>query len=239
VIPGNHDIEWRHEGGEIDADAELNYRTFCKSFYNTLPLKSLLRIGRFRVVGRLVTVISLNSCRIESKPNAGLGYVGQEQIHEMLGELARMASEPGELRIGLTHHHLLPVSYVESVPTAEKHLSLTLDAEAVMRGLMCAGVQIVLHGHQHQPYFAQVRRVIDGFVHPIAPSNKNVLDSTLTIIGAGSIGVERGHLNVVGRNSYNLLELSASAPTVTVTTRVQSPVGPGFARFQETTFQID
>lgn len=230
VVPGNHDVEWVHEKGDIDENAELNYRIFCERLYGSKSLPSLLRIARFEINGSPFSFLCLNSCRIESKANAGLGFVGKEQLSEALHGLTRFEKLPNEVRMAIVHHHVLPVNFVEDYPTAEKHVSIMLDAEAVVRNLIAAEVDIVVHGHQHQPYFTQLRRVIEGFVDPFS-GKEHCLDGTLTVIGGGSIGVKRGHLNVIGRHAYNLFE--ARDHDLKLITRVQSAVGPGFATFQE------
>jgi predicted MPP superfamily phosphohydrolase len=237
VVPGNHDIEWRTGKGDIDPNAELNYSTFCSNLYQSEPEESLLRIHQFTVDGRLVQVIGLNSCRIESKENAGLGFVGRDQLNEALRFL-KSANKPADyVRIALMHHHLLPVNYVEGVDSETKRVSLTLDAEAVMRSLISSNVRLLLHGHQHQPYVAEIRRVIQGFVDPIGVTDNDAdkaascLDGKLTIVGGGSIGVDREHLNALGRNSYNIIDLSRNK-NLFLRVRVQSPVGPGFSDYQ-------
>ncbi len=230
AVPGNHDIEWRTDGADIDENAELNYSRFSSSFYQAPSRPDFLRIARFGIGGRVFTIVALNSCRIESKATAGLGFVGQSQIHSAYKVLAALPKDDGDIRLCLMHHHLLPVNYVEEVPTSEKHVSISLDAEAILRFLISSGMHLVLHGHQHQPYYAEVRRIADGFVHPTDASITR-LDGMVRIIGGGSLGVSRGHLNVVGRNSYNILNASDPHKLV-LRTRLQSPVGPGFTDYQ-------
>jgi predicted phosphodiesterase len=236
IVPGNHDIEWRSNGADIDENAELNYSRFTSSFYNASSRPDFLRLSRFDIGGRTFTIVALNSCRIESKTTAGLGFVGQSQIHAAYNALAALPADAGDIRLCLMHHHLLPINYVEEVPTADKHVSISLDAEAILRFLISTQIQSVFHGHQHQPYYAEVRRVADGFVHPIDPKITR-LDGNVSIVGGGSLGVKRGHLNMVGRNSYNILDASDSTALV-VRTRLQSPVGPGFTDFQEVRIPI-
>jgi predicted phosphodiesterase len=236
IVPGNHDVEWL-PGGEspddkhvqIDDNAELNFSNFCISFYGTTPHRFLQRIHRFTINGRPLTIIALNSCRIESKENAGLGFVGREQLSSIVRRLHESERE-NELRIALMHHHLIPVNYVEGIPWKTKSVSLMLDAEAVIRNLLFAKVNLALHGHQHQPFASVIRRIVHGFVDPF-DGTEICIDSSLSIVGGGSIGVERGHINVIGRNSYNIIELPNEGNSFKVRTRLQSSVGLGFADF--------
>jgi predicted MPP superfamily phosphohydrolase len=248
VVPGNHDIEWRDEKDkkEVDENAELNYYNFCKNLYVASPDDSFLRVHRFEVNGRAITIIGLNSCRIESKENAGLGFVGREQLWRALKFLNEINlsthdspqyRRKQELRIALVHHHLIPVSYIEGIDWDTKKSSIMLDAEAVLRDLMFADVRMILHGHQHQPFFSEVRRIIHRYVDPFK-GEERPLDKRIAIIGGGSIGVKRGHLNVVGRNAYNILDLGSDREEISVRTRLQSPVGPGFSDYHKTDFDI-
>src|SRR6266404_2667191 len=229
IVPGNHDIEWRDEKGDVDDNAELNYANFCASFYGAEPEEPFLRIHRFLINERPVCIIGLNSCRIESKENAGLGFVGREQLRLALRFL-NSNHRDNELRIALVHHHLMPVNYIEGIDWESKKVSIMLDAEAVLRSLVFARTRLVLHGHQHQPFISIVRRIVDGFVDPFE-GKECCVDGSIAIVGGGSVGVDRAHINIIGRNSYNIIELSPDGP-ISVRTRLQSPVGPGFSDYQ-------
>ena len=241
VVPGNHDIEWRDEKGDVDPNAELNFAAFSHQIYGTDPDPTFLRMHQYQILGRNVCIIALNSCRLESRQNAGLGFVGREQLGVASRFLRDTTTSSPQLRLALLHHQLLPVNFIEGVDLESKRGSMTLDAEAVIRSLICAKVRVAFHGHQHQPYVAELRRIIRGFVNPLKPlSNEpgdqtDELDGTLAIVGAGSIGVDRGHLNVVGRNCYNIIDFG-DMHAISIKTRVQSPVGPGFSDYQKVSF---
>jgi 3',5'-cyclic AMP phosphodiesterase CpdA len=241
VVPGNHDIEWRDEKGDVDPNAELNYSVFSRQLYGVAPDDTFLRIHQYRIANRVVCVLALNSCRLESRQNAGLGFVGSEQLGLALRFLRDITADPSQLRLALVHHHLLPVNYIEGIDAETKRGSMTLDAEAVIRNLIAAGVRVVFHGHQHQPYVSEIRRIVEGFVSPFRQQESDHsaagdrLDGTLAVVGGGSIGVDRSHLNVVGRNCYNIIDLGNSSE-ITIRTRVRSPVGPGFVDYQRVSF---
>jgi 3',5'-cyclic AMP phosphodiesterase CpdA len=236
IVPGNHDIEWRDDKGDIDENANHNFYQFSKNMYAAVPDETFLRIHRFDIAGRMVSIIGLNSCRIEKKETAGLGYVGREQLDKALRFLFDLyppegQCPKGELRLALVHHHLMPVNFVEDIDWNEKSVSIMLDAEAVLRSLMFANTRMVFHGHQHQPFASDVRRVVPGYVDPFV-GKEQTLDGRIAIIGGGSIGVQRRHLNVVGRNTYNIVDLGAEDQLV-VRTRLQSSVGPGFVDYYD------
>ncbi len=209
---------------------------FCKSLYKGEPEPSFLRIHRFKIAERPVCLVAFNSCRIESRQNAGLGFVGREQIHVALRFLRDLDADPAELRLALMHHHLMPVNYFEGIPWDTKKTSITLDAEAVLRCLISAKFCAVFHGHQHQPYISEVRRVIQDYTDPYFPPDGGLLDGKVAVVGGGSAGVARGDLNLVGRNAYNIVELGQMGQ-IKVRTRVHSSVGSGFSDYQLTSLE--
>lgn len=231
VVPGNHDIEWRDEHGTIDENSELNYGNFCERFYGAPSNEDFSRIHRFVSNNKQVTCIALNSCRIERRANAGLGFVGRKQLALIARELQGPA-QPDETRIALVHHHLVSVNYVEEIDWDTKKVSLMLDAESVLRCLLSLGVKVVCHGHQHQPFVAVERRIVTGHVDPVS-RNEKVLDGQIIVIGGGSLGVGRKHLNQIGRNAYNLIDISGGPARFELITRVRSPSGPGFVDYSQ------
>lgn len=222
IVPGNHDIEWVDENGNIDSNAELNYYNFYHSFYNVFPEKTFMRIGKFKVNGKVICIIGLNSCRLESMSNAGFGYVGREQLCKMQQYLN--ANKDIDIICAVCHHHLLPVNYLEEINTNEKEISMMLDAELVIRTLIANRVNVILHGHQHQPYYSQIRRIIPEYIDEFGKKVK--LDGILSVVGGGSCGVKQSKINVIGRNTYNLLDFSND--NVIIKTRIKSGNGIGF-----------
>lgn len=222
VVPGNHDIEWIKDNGNIDTNAELNYINFYKNIYNSVPLESMIRINKYRIEGKTVCIVALNSCRLESPQNAGYGYVGTDQLKVMTDYFRD--NEDIDYKIAVLHHHILPVNYMEDYDPASRRISMLLDSESVMQSLIACGVNTVLHGHQHQPYYSKIRRVIPGFV---SRGMKTCLNGELNIIGAGSLGVQQQKLNVIGRNSYNLIKIGGNNQ-LTIKTRIKSSNGVGF-----------
>lgn len=231
-VPGNHDIEWVNKDGDIDEDAELNFRLFSNRIYKDDPEDSLIRINKFYIGHKKVAIIGLNSCRLESKENAGIGFVGAEQlqlIEEFISE-----NHDIDYKIALVHHHLLPVNYTELYSRQQREVSLLLDAEALMQCLIGNDVKTVLHGHQHQPYFTQITRMIPSGV----AGHEDSIVGTLNIIGSGSSGVNQASLNSIGRNTYQLMELcddNTGETRLKLTLRVRNSDGAGFITGWSTT----
>lgn len=233
IVPGNHDIEWLGEDGNIDSNAELNYYNFYNSFYNVFPEKSFIRIGKFNINNKIVCVIGLNSCRLESMENAGFGYVGDEQLRKVQQYLE--INKDIDIICAVCHHHLLPVNYVEEISVNDKRISMMLDAELVMRTLLANRVNITIHGHQHQPYYSQIRRIIPDYINK--SGRRERLDEKLSVIGGGSCGVKQSKINVIGRNTYNLLWFN-NEDELFIKTRIKSGNGLGFYDDGELCVQI-
>lgn len=233
IVPGNHDIEWIDENGNIDSNAELNYYNFYQLFYNVVPEKSFMRIAKFKIDGKVIGIMGINSCRLESMSNAGYGYVGDEQLNKIQQYLN--ANHDIDMVCAVCHHHLLPVNYLEEISTNDKKISMTLDAELVIRTLIANEVKVMLHGHQHQPYYSQIKRMIPEYIDQ--SGKKNNLKGTLSVIGGGSCGVKQSEINVIGRNTYNLLHFSQNGELL-VKTRIKSGTGIGFYDDGEVVFKL-
>ena len=97
IVPGNHDIEWRDDKGDIDENANHNFFQFSKNIYVASPDETFLRIHRFEIEERIVSVIGLNSCRIERKDTAGLGYVGRDQLEKLSASYSTCIHQQGNV----------------------------------------------------------------------------------------------------------------------------------------------
>lgn len=110
-----------------------------------------------------------------------------------------------------------------------------LDAELVIRSLLDDKIGIIIHGHQHQPYYTQIRRVIPEYIDHTGKKIK--LDGLLTVIGGGSCGVKQSEINVIGRHTYNLISFP-NKDKLNIKTRVKSSNGIGFYDDGELIFDL-
>lgn len=239
IVPGNHDIEWMTPNGKIDANAELNYRYFYRHIYNYEPNDTLTKISRYsyyidnnegddRMDERHICVIALNSCRLESPESAGYGYVGSKQL-KMVQQYMNQHRGEFDYTIAMLHHHVLPVNYVEEYDFSDKKVSMLLDAESVISTLLGCGVNVILHGHQHQPYFSSIERIIPGYIDG---GRKVPLRKKLGVVGAGSIGVKSSHINAIGRNTYNIISIG-NDNNLHILERIRGENGVGFFSYNE------
>jgi 3',5'-cyclic AMP phosphodiesterase CpdA len=205
-VPGNHDISW---------DPKLRHRERL-DFYHAIVSRlapatphprdypHIIRLDGEERPG--IALILLDSCRIESQAQAGLGYVGGDQLDLLDRRLQDAAvSRESHTLLAVQHHHLLPVAQAAELPvTADPNasprmvVSVTVDATDVLRELTRVGVSVVMHGHQH------VQAVLS-----FANSRWN-RSSPLVVAACGSCGIDE----VGVRRHFNLWEFEGGEVTV-------------------------
>src|SRR5262249_16851872 len=138
--------------------AKESYSKFYRRLFDHEANGFLSGGRRFLIGGAMaVDVIALNTAYLDQAPDAfqGPGFVGHEQL-----EAAAKAMEwnvqinpdhPRAVRIVVLHHHLVPVTF-RPVPKIGYKASVLWDAEAVVRWLVEHRVDLVLHGHMHDPF---------------------------------------------------------------------------------------
>lgn len=228
IIPGNHDIAWAEDAGDYDKEAkvsrareaaEQNYRKFFRSFYG-FTANEYLSVGRRLILGSYVPVdiVALNSSLLEQKHFAGYGYVSADQLANAAREMNWDTEPRGKkFRIVVTHHHLMAVSPQEEIDTFGRIYSLMLDAAQITYRLLGLNVDIILHGHMHQPFASTISKRPEGSDFP--PGRNIAIHAT------GSAGVRRDHTGAIGKNAYSILEFEDDEIRIRVRTSSESTVG--------------
>jgi len=133
VVPGNHDIQWSPQSGDYDPKrqveystdiAQRNYKQFFAKVLEIAP-NAYLSMGRRFVLSNYVSVdiIGLNSTRLESRHHAGFGFVGKDQIDDAFRQMKWVpGSAKTTYRVAVMHHHVVPVSPIESISTDDPSL---------------------------------------------------------------------------------------------------------------------
>jgi len=220
IVPGNHDIQWSKQRGDkyhkekkvtaVSEAAEKNYRQFFERTLACAP-NAFFAMGRRYILGNYIAVdiVGLNSSRLEQKHFAGYGYVGLEQVDKAAGAMGWQREDHRvRCRMLILHHHLAPVTPEEEVTTYDRIYSLTLDSGQLVYRTLELGVDLVAHGHMHQPFASSVSRAARGSSFP--PSR------TFAIHGAGSAGAKRDHLGAIGKNSYSVYGFTEEGTTVSI-----------------------
>jgi hypothetical protein len=185
-------------------EAESNYREFAsQALQLSFPADSLAMGRRFLLSNFMpVDVVAVNSSRLESRHFAGYGFVSRTQMLDAFKAMGWQAEpEKGpKLRILVLHHHVVPVIPIEEISDPDQRYSLTLDAAELLLTALEYGVDLVVHGHMHQPFAASYGRI--GRNERISASRR------LAIQAAGSSGVAHDYIpENFGRNSYCIYEV--------------------------------
>lgn len=221
LCPGNHDLRFSDtpwdKGSPIaatSAAARREFETFYQRLFATKPNQYLSMGRRFLLGGAVpVEIVCLNSSLLQQDPGAfqGHGFIGQPQLRHAAAEAGwgvRGADvrEPRAVRIVVVHHHLLPV--IDQLrPERQGHYSTPLDAEALARWLVQHRVDLVLHGHMHQPFCVEVHRG-ESLTTPRDEWH------TFTVCGLGSSGVASDHRPPATPNLAATLKFNTRSVTI-------------------------
>jgi 3',5'-cyclic AMP phosphodiesterase CpdA len=222
IVPGNHDL--RFSGDPADKSRPVDtvvsqHREAYDAFYKDmffLPANEFLATGRRFLMRRAlpVEVACLNSSTLQQTPGQfqGHGYVGAAQLdyvaEQMHWDPADDSARP--FRIVALHHHVVPITYRED-PFPGHQYSVVLDAEALMRWIVRHRVDLVIHGHMHQPALA-------GVSHPVDAADPAEGSWRFTVVAMGSTGVADPLIGEVRHNTFGVLEFDDHGVTVRVRT---------------------
>jgi 3',5'-cyclic AMP phosphodiesterase CpdA len=231
VIPGNHDIKWVDDPAEKPIgdkaqkvkfpaeEAKRNFRNFYTKLFG-IPPNNFFSQGRRFLLNNYITVdvIGLSSSELEQTHFAGYGYVGAEQLQAAIREMGWEEGKPRTTyRLVTLHHHLMPVVPEEEIKGYDKNYSITLDAGYIIYGCLTREVDMVVHGHQHQPFTGAIMRSQGG--------KKFKAGRTLIVNAAGSAGVEKKHIPS-GNNFYTIYNFLPSR--IEIRLRMKSDADVGF-----------
>ena len=208
IVPGNHEVDWpavdnekkrpTHTQDDLVRVGLANYKAFVVEAVFGRARDEFLTT--FWSDGN-VFVLGMNSCYFESRDNAGVGYINPAQLDLAEAEY-KDRWERCHTRIAVLHHHLVPVTHANWRPDP-RETSLTLNAPDILEWLAKHGFQIVLHGHQHQPFCAtEVRR----------PYGREPYE--VTVLGVGSVSARVDRLGPVRRNQYEIIQVTEGTARV-------------------------
>lgn len=219
LCPGNHDLVFSGDPAdkslpvtETDEESRRAWSDFYRQLHYKGPNEFLSCGRRFLLGGSVaVEVACLNSSLLAQHSGLfqGHGFVGDEQLRDAAIRMGWKSTSPGApraFRIVVLHHHLLPVTFREE-PRLGALYSVVLDAEALCRWLARHRVDLVLHGHMHQPFASRLSRPVE-VDHPEGDWH------SFYVVGMGSTGVRQDHLGEVGKNVFGLLSFEGEGVDV-------------------------
>lgn len=205
ICPGNHDLRLSSTGykeGEkvtvASDEAKECYTDFYRRIYGIEPTESLYSIKRLLTPDLVpVEIIIVNSVLLQQGEHfMGMGFVGNDQLNAIEKELSLTKDKP-VIRILVMHHHLLPVMFSEK-PAIDHMYSMMLDSEAISQFIIRNKINVVLHGHAHKEYYAEITREVEQIKHKYY------------ILGTGSVGAIQEDLSDSRPNMFSTLSFSQS-----------------------------
>jgi 3',5'-cyclic AMP phosphodiesterase CpdA len=167
LCPGNHDVRFSDDPGDLEKEvtvapdeARASYEHLYEDLYNLVP-NEFISLGRRFLLSRTfsVEVASINSSLLEQSPGAfqGDGFVGDPQLNDVAAQFGWEEGDRGPRPYGMVmlHHHVVPVTYRE-IPEKGRSYSVVLDAGALTRWAARYRIDLILHGHMHQPSAARL-----------------------------------------------------------------------------------
>ncbi len=187
IVPGNHDfktLEAMDVAPTMDYAHERKYRDFLSSYFGWKGTE-LERLFHFRMSnGQHAVFGGLNSARLRGRESKEYGYVGRHRYADMFDFMQRSLDrqQVSARLFAVLHHHLVPVQEME-VPRPGVPISITVDAAELFGELQMRAFDVVLHGHQHRPfYFRGHKSLFSSPTKMVAPTRQ------LTVIGNGTSG---------------------------------------------------
>ena len=214
MVPGNHDIV-RPPGSDptkvpailLDYKHENGFRALRERFCGIYKLSPLNYVVKIEIGGRKLIIGLLNSAYLNDHVTfSEYGFVGDDAEHVF--QIMQKASDFTKLLV--LHHHLLPI-YEREIVSDGSQISLTLDAAKIVRRAQEVGVCSVLHGHQH---FA--KRINCASFSPEMEKQFRNLRHGISVLAGGSAGVKDERLPKGESNTYGLVDISKSKPSLRI-----------------------
>ncbi len=196
ICPGNHDFA--REAGNLAPDADpvfiydrpentTEFSDFYKAIYNISP-NSYFSTGRKILLssGYMLEIVALNSLMLQQYPNFdGHGYISQDQLDFVAEKMGwDTAKNETSVRIVIMHHHYLPTCFTEVIDVTRAS-SAVYDSDRLMNWLVKHKVKLLLHGHKHKSFIAQVN-------YPMNPEMDITVQEmrSVTVVGMGGTGAK-------------------------------------------------
>jgi predicted phosphodiesterase len=190
---------------QVDMKHEQPFREFVAKLTGRHEKASFNYVRRIELNDVDLLVCALNSCVISGKTNLiQYRYVGDGKA--AIKQLGQEELRRPTYRFLALHHHLLPVAAIEYPSSGG--VSLTLDASEILPDGQRAGVNVVLHGHQHQPKVTEYRAI--QLNRERESADENLKSLYVVANGSASVNSDNNHRIPPGYvNTYCLFKLTA------------------------------
>jgi calcineurin-like phosphoesterase family protein len=204
LIPGNHDMEWNPGNFSSPSYGKPVSRESYDDFIKLLGKASHGELEVLHIESRSANVklqiLGLDSNRVEGPEAAGIGFVSRDALMSAKNAISKFNARPTRDGRFLTwivvHHHIFPATSTSLANAQGRIVSTMANAAEVLDFANQWKVEVILHGHEHQPSVTVARRWPIDVGYVFAP---------IASIGAGSFGVKREYLGPFSRNHYYVI----------------------------------
>ncbi len=229
LIAGNHDVLWPDADNPTRDVSRVPYEKFAKKFGRSALDASLMTVISQSGKSQL-RILELDSNRVEGPDASGIGFVSDDA----LVEAARLLNLKSPKKKGKevvnrytwmsVHHHVFPATPLPIDQAKKAKVSVLGNATELLNLANRSKVELVLHGHEHQPSVTVARRWSIDKGYQLAP---------ITTVGAGSFGAATKLLGPISRNQYHIIYRRPQE--IVIRSRVLGDSGNLFERHQDIT----
>jgi Calcineurin-like phosphoesterase len=231
LVPGNHDIQWKpgdfdKRYGPAGTVSRDNFNIFYRNIIGQFPEFPVIRRFIARDGSEIVDLVCLDSNYVEGPDAAGIGMIEPDSLRTIVSRLsAALPNDELQQRAVwfMSHHHYLPVCDVDVVNATKRKVSVMANASHAFNIARDLDVEIIMHGHQHQPFLCYASRWMG------AMESKKF--RPILIVGAGSVAAKREYLGPIVQNHYFLL--IRQKDRLVIRSRKMGEEGLGFTPHQD------
>jgi len=150
VIPGNHDTYTK------SAARKKRFEHYFRPWMQS-DLDNEDDYPYVKLLAEKIALVGISTC-VPTPPLVATGEVGADQRRRLRSVLSRPELE-GRIIIVAQHHHLVPPKHTSAKHEQSHNL---IDHSEVMTVLLDGGVDMVIHGHNHQRGFTSHLRPDGG-----------------------------------------------------------------------------
>lgn len=217
IAPGNHDVDRKKLGERQHAFIRFLHEVHDDDFEKQYPLLKGRSTDRNRLVAFLrvkpsseddILVVAANSAAHLEDGGVPVGFAATDL--EAIDEgIHNMRAEASTLRLFVLHHPLFPFAEphwgntIDPAALNEKPDPTTLGSSATLQSWLAErSFRVVLHGHKH---------IMHGRSDTLWRRRGPRAGSRIFVLGAGSAGVEQGHVAHGESLSFNMLHVTRLA----------------------------
>ena len=200
IVAGNHDIRWHPSNiavvNPLTSASREEFATFRELVGKGADTSVDVHLVVSRSKRRAIRVIALDSNLVEGPDAGGIGYVSLETLQSVQSALAALHIPESVEHVStwaVVHHHVFPVTAAFVADARNRRVSVMGNAASLLSFAVGWDVEMMLHGHEHQPCLTVGRRWPIERGHDLAP---------FCVAGAGSFGCKREFLGPFARNHY-------------------------------------